>query len=79
MNTTNMMQCILRHETGSIQHVWIEADFAEVGRILKIKNRGTGEWENGWKVTEAFLPMIPADVIAENERNYKNHRKATDI
>ncbi len=41
-------QCHLRRGNDK-QVTWVPAEFAEKGKILRVKEKG--KWEDGWKVT----------------------------
>ena len=76
---TTHTQVHLEHvQTGARQTTWVPSTFAEIGRVLRLKDRG--EWSNGWRVQAAFVeaPTLSA-VIAERERDFRTHRRATDI
>lgn len=70
-------QCLLRHETGAMQTSWIEAEFAVKGRPLRLKE--DGGWQEGWRVEEAYVGELPSKVVQERERDFKSHRRATDV
>lgn len=70
-------QCRLRHETGVIDTTWIPVEFAVKGKPLRLKR--DGGWQEGWMVEEAFSGDLPSEVVQERERDFKNHRKATDV
>jgi hypothetical protein len=68
-------QCTLRKGNTS-QVAWIPQCFAEVGRIVQIRN---GEaWDDGWVVDFASTPL-DAETVEKNERNYRKQRKASDV
>lgn len=69
-------QCLLERN-GSKQVVWIPQEFAVKDRTLRIKE--DGKWTNGWIVGEVFDVAIASDVIQKRERDFKTHRRATDI
>jgi hypothetical protein len=70
-------QCLL-NRLGAQQTSWIPTKFAVQGRYVKLKD-DDGEWTDGWRVERVFGGAVPSEVIAKNERNYKSHRKATDV
>ena len=74
MNTH--MHCVLQRN-GSTQVSWIPSEFAQEGRYLKLKENG--QWTDGWKVVKAYPSVIDSEIIAARSRDYKNHRKATDL
>ncbi len=77
MNTTKHMHCVLRRVDGAKQVSFIPEKFAEIGRFLKLKN--DGEWSNGWEVINVYPPLIDSEVVQARSRDYKSHRKATDV
>jgi hypothetical protein len=71
---TYYRQCRLQKE-NSQQMSWIPEEFAEVNKVLKLRNED-GEWDNGWTVTsvgnrleEHYLPNV--------NQMIKGHRKNT--
>jgi len=72
-------QCLLRRktETGHETTSWIPESFCIVNKVLKLKN-DDGKWTNGWIVIQAGEPKPEKWVIAR-ERDFKNHRKYSDI
>ncbi len=72
---TMMTQCRLERN-GSTQVAYIDAALATPGRVLDIREQGV--WQEGWRVQEVYSSM-PATMVAARERDYKNHRKSTDI
>lgn len=72
------VQCKLRHTNGGQQVVWLPQENARKGNYVRIKENG--KWTDGWLVVEAYtLSPMPSEVIQERGRDFKNHRKATDI
>lgn len=66
-------QCTLRQ--GQAQQVaWIESRHARVGLNVKLK-----EDDSWWKVDEVHPFELASDVVNERSRDYRNHRKATDV
>ncbi len=70
-------QCKLRKGTSE-QVAWIPLCFANVGEYVKIKDKVSGAWDDGWKVEFASQPL-DAEIVEKNERNYSKQRKASDI
>lgn len=64
-------QCKLK-KGSNIQFCWIPEKFAIVGKFLKLKK------DIGWEVLEIYKSK-DENYVLSNERNYKIHRKATDI
>ena len=77
-NMNTMMHAVLKRGDET-QVSFIPSQFAQEGRYLKLKNRSNGSWEDGWRVAKAYPPLISADIVVERERDYANHRKATDV
>lgn len=70
-------QCKLR-KANTEQVAWIPQCFANVGETVKIKNKKTGEWDDGWEVLFASKPL-DAKIVEANERNHLKQRKASDV
>lgn len=76
MQVQTHTQCILRRASGSTQVSWIPTKFAQEGRILELDEDGRA---NGWTVAKVWDFRVPSAYLQERERDFKNHRKATDI
>lgn len=75
-----MRQCRLyRHlpEGRQTQVAWLPEKFAEVGRILKLKDNDV--WEDGWVVSSIGTALVSDEIITERSQDYKNTRKASDV
>lgn len=73
----NMVQCTLRRGTTT-QTAWLEEkDGLKVGAIAELKSENPGQ-EYGWEVLTVGT-RLPAEVVQERSRDYKNTRKASDI
>lgn len=59
---------------GKTQVAWIPTEAAVKGYSVELKEDGLF-----WNVTEVFNFTVDKKVIDENARNYKSHRKGTDI
>lgn len=57
---------------------WIPAEFAEVGRVLRIKDPH-GLWVSGWRVDSASSNSRPGSYLNERSRDYRKARDASDI
>jgi hypothetical protein len=54
---------------------WIPEAFAEVGRVVKLKNEKT--WEDGWVVREVWSSRLPAAQVPDFHELSKAHLRAT--
>lgn len=74
-------QCILKKlvkkDTYRILTSWIPEKYAVKDAYLRLKN--DDEWEDGWKVISVSDIKKPEKYLVEKERDYKTHRKITDI
>ena len=70
-------QCKLKKD-NSYQMSWIPSQFAKVGKVLKLRDEGTGEWDNGWVVEAAYSTRTWKEVNAASQL-HKHQRKASDI
>lgn len=72
-------QCVLQRKTDNgnlTQMSWIPAQFAQEGRVVRLKENGA--WTDGWVVIKTYSTR-PSDEVADYERDFKNMRKMTDI
>ena len=75
-----MKQCTLEQVNGLVTVTtvsWIPEKFAEVDRIIDIKN--VGQWSKGWKVGRVSPMKQSNATMLERGQDYKNTRKASDI
>lgn len=68
-----MNQCLLGRGDDR-QTAWIDDRGAFPGARVEIK-----PGNEFWEVIEVYETKLPREVVAENERNWKQHRNATDI
>jgi hypothetical protein len=76
-NVYNMRQCGLRCG-NAVQRAWIPERFAVAGKFLKLHDRDSGQWEDGWQVTSVGDGVLPSDVVTERSQDYKRTRQASD-
>ena len=68
-------QCLMKKD--DVYRVgWIPSEFAQEGRILKLKL--DNKWSNGWKVMQTGI-IIDAQYAKAREMDYAKQRKASDI
>jgi hypothetical protein len=76
-------QCTMERKTSeggrSVLTSWIPDKFAFKGRVLKLKDRATGHWKDGWVVVSVNPHKKLQKEITERSQDYKNTRKASDI
>ena len=75
------IQCVMRREVkkGCVMTTsWIPEKYAVEGKYLQLKNKVTGEWEDGWRVVNKCTKE-DKKTAELNERNFTKHRYATDI
>lgn len=70
-------QCKLR-KGNSEQVAWIPQCFANIGETVKIKDKKSGTWDDGWKVEFASEPL-DATTVEKNAMDYRKQRKASDV
>jgi hypothetical protein len=74
---TYSIQC--RMQNGNrILVSWIPEDYAVRGKVLNLKDRKTGTWENGWIVLETGQRK-PYEFVILDAQDYKAWRDVTDI
>ena len=54
---------------------WIPEGFAQVGRVLKVKDAGA--WDDGWVVREVWSSRLPAAQVPDFHELSKAHLRAT--
>jgi len=70
------VQCHLRKD--NIRQVsWLPVQFAEVGKILSLKEEEG--WEDNWIISSVGDIQLSDAVLLERGRDYLNTRKASDI
>jgi len=75
MNKETYTQCLLKKD-NSYQISWIPTKYAKCDKVLELKTGG--KWENGWTV-EKTMTTQSSDIVESNSREYRTHRKVTDI
>lgn len=73
-------QCTLRKKTENgerVQVSWIPVGHSVVGKVIGLKENGV--WDEGWEVVSAGSQVMSHDYLLKRERDYVNHRKATDV
>jgi hypothetical protein len=66
-------------DTEILQTVWLPSAKAIVGNVLRVKNRLTREWEDGWEVVGVSLCSVPTEYVIVWSEDHKRTRKASDI
>jgi hypothetical protein len=77
-NTYYMRQCKLEKqiEGGTKQTVtWMHEKFAIMGAFIKLKDRDTGVWTDGWKVTEVSSNHLSYEMC--NQKSQEHTKMAT--
>ena len=78
----NFRQCMLERKTKKGYEVttsWLPEKYTIKGRILKLQNRKTGEWSDGWRVDLVGTLTKTKEEVIKRSQDYKNQRKASDI
>lgn len=57
--------------------VWIPEEFAVMDQILKTKDHGSDQWDNGWKVESVSSNRIQEGSLLDSHDSIKAHRKQT--
>lgn len=74
---TMMTQCRMKRVSdGAIHTAWIESKFATLRRVIDIDIDGVRE--KGWTVFEVGS-TLDSRIVRDRERDFKVHRRATDI
>ena len=76
-------QCTMERKIGkegkSVLTSWIPEKFALKGGVLKLKDRSTGDWTDGWVVESVGKQKRTQKEITERSQDYKKTRRASDI
>lgn len=78
MKDTPYKQCLLHKRDGDgvlVDHSWIPAKFAVVGKVLKLKLGGV--WVDGWVVVEVWPLVRTEEYLPDPHREIKSHRRNT--
>jgi hypothetical protein len=79
MISHNYRQCLLQNTyTSDKTTSWIPSEKAVAGKTISLKE-DDGTWSRGWRVVQVYHGERSSVDVADNERNYRSHRKATDI
>jgi hypothetical protein len=77
----NYTQCRLKKKTpeGSMNQMsWIPSEFAKVGKVLKLREEDTDQWDDGW-IVEAAYSTRSWEEVNKASQLHKHQRKASDI
>lgn len=73
---TMMTQCRMKRPDGGIHTAWIESKFATLRRVVDIDIDGVRQ--TGFVVFEVGS-TLDSRIVRDRERDFKSHRKATDV
>lgn len=76
MKQETLRQCMLERN-GSRQVSWIPSENARFRNTVRLKE--DGKWTEGWNIIEVYDGELSAEVVQARSRDFKNHRKATDV
>lgn len=63
-------QCLLRR--GNAQQVtWLPTKFANQGKYVKLRKRGSEVWDDGWLVAEVWT-KLDSDYVSERSQDHKH-------
>tara|TARA_Y100000310_G_scaffold307018_1_gene348765 strand:- start:44597 stop:44830 length:234 start_codon:yes stop_codon:yes gene_type:complete len=65
------VQCKLK-KGDTYKTAWIPKKYSIIGKFIKILD------DDGWEVIEQYS-TLDGETVNNNSRDYKNHRKATDV
>jgi len=57
---------------------WIPEKYAIRGKYLKIKDRQTDKWEDGWQVLDVGVKM-PYEFIVNRSEDHKKMKEVSDV
>lgn len=82
MAATMYRQCTLDLKMNGCRMVlttWLPEKYAELDRVLKLKDRTSGAWEDGWVATQVGTVQKPEEYVVDHSQDHKRTRKASDI
>jgi hypothetical protein len=74
---TFAIQCRLQNNNRFLVS-WIPEEYAIKGKTLKLQDRASKKWENGWVVLDTGARK-PYDFIIEGSQDHRGWREVTDI
>ncbi len=79
MSKTTVAYCQCRLRLGKrTQTTFLPVEYAMVGHTLKLRDRKTGTWQDGWLV-ETAGDVLPAYMVERGERKFLSTREMSDI
>jgi len=58
---------------------WLPEKFAIKDKYVQLKNRETGEWVNGWRITLVRTKRKTEEEVIESSKDHENMKKRTDV
>jgi len=58
---------------------WLPEKFAIKDKYVQLKNRETGEWVNGWRITLVGTKRKTEEEVIESSKDHENMKKRTDV
>ena len=58
---------------------WLPEKYAIKDKYVQLKNRKTGEWVNGWRITLVGTKRKTQEEVIESSKDYENMKKRTDV
>ena len=71
-------QCMMKRKNETTTS-WIPEKFAIKDKIIKLENRETGKWTDGWRIVIIGLKRRESKEVVERSQDHKKTRKASDI
>ena len=78
----NYKQCSLEKKYGKETKMivsWIPINHAIKNKIVKLQDRDTKEWEDGWRVALVGTKVLTHEQIVEQSQFCKTQREASDV
>ena len=75
-------QCIMERTINGQNQIttsWLPEKYAILNKIVKLKNRATEEWSDGWIVKNVSSMFQEKEEVIERSRDYDRQRKHSDI
>lgn len=75
-------QCTMEREEEvgkAVTTSWLPEKFARIGQVVKLQNRATKEWSDGWIIKCVSSLSREKSEVIERSQDHKRQRKASDI
>ena len=75
-------QCKLARKTeqGKVETTsWLPLQFAKKSKVLKLQDRDSKEWTDGWVVKKVYAIRLKEEEVLKREDDYRTQRETSDV